>query len=193
MLTSKLNESIQKIANKFDIEAELVFAVCKIESRGSGFNPDGSIKLLFEGHWFYRYTKGEFFEDYRTICYPKWTKEFYGKTWKEENKRFAVAESLDKKAANLSTSFGMFQIMGFNHNKCGFDNVFDFVKFLRESEENQIDAFFKFIKNIKADDKLKAKDWAGFARAYNGPGYEINKYDKKLQIAYNEVKNSYIC
>ena len=99
---------------------------------------------------------------------------------------------MDKKAANLSTSFGMFQIMGFNHNKCGFDNVFDFVKFLRESEENQIDAFFKFIKNIKADDKLKAKDWAGFARAYNGPGYEINKYDKKLQIAYNKVKNSYI-
>lgn len=191
MLTDTLKNSVQKIANKFNIEPALVFAVCEIESRGSGFNPDGSIKVLFEGHWFNRYTKGIFSKNYPSISYAKWTREFYGKTWQEENKRFAIAEILDKKSANLSTSFGMFQIMGFNHNNCGFSDVFDFVHYMKESELNQIDCFFKFITYIKADKKLIEKDWPGFARMYNGPAYEVNKYDKKLEIAYNKhVKNN---
>jgi hypothetical protein len=32
---------------------------------------------------------------------------------------------------------------------------------------------------------LKAKDWAKFAKLYNGPNYAINKYDIKLEAAYN--------
>jgi len=31
---------------------------------------------------------------------------------------------------------------------------------------------------------LKSKDWAVFARRYNGPGYQANAYDKKLARAY---------
>ena len=31
---------------------------------------------------------------------------------------------------------------------------------------------------------LKAKDWANFARGYNGPAYAKNRYDVKLAAAY---------
>ncbi|NBT89135.1 MAG: DUF3380 domain-containing protein, partial [Flavobacteriaceae bacterium] len=31
---------------------------------------------------------------------------------------------------------------------------------------------------------LKAKDWAGFAKGYNGPAYAKNAYDTKLAGAY---------
>ncbi|MEE8298899.1 MAG: N-acetylmuramidase domain-containing protein [Thermodesulfobacteriota bacterium] len=35
---------------------------------------------------------------------------------------------------------------------------------------------------------LKKRDWANFARRYNGPGYKKNKYDEKLERAYNKYK-----
>jgi peptidoglycan-binding domain 1 protein len=33
---------------------------------------------------------------------------------------------------------------------------------------------------------LQAKDWAEFAKRYNGPAYEQNQYDKKLAAAYQK-------
>jgi len=32
---------------------------------------------------------------------------------------------------------------------------------------------------------LRKKDWATFARRYNGPGYAKNSYDTKLKSAYD--------
>ncbi|WP_256661687.1 N-acetylmuramidase domain-containing protein [Pseudomonas sp. F01002] len=33
---------------------------------------------------------------------------------------------------------------------------------------------------------LRAKDWANFARRYNGPNYAINNYDVRLSAAYQK-------
>jgi hypothetical protein len=41
-----------------------------------------------------------------------------------------------------------------------------------------------FIKSAGLLDNLQEKDWAGFARGYNGPGYAKNSYDVKLELAY---------
>ena len=38
---------------------------------------------------------------------------------------------------------------------------------------------------------LKAKDWAGFAKMYNGPNYQINDYDTKLAAAYRRYQVAY--
>ncbi|WP_426772988.1 N-acetylmuramidase domain-containing protein, partial [Pseudomonas aeruginosa] len=35
---------------------------------------------------------------------------------------------------------------------------------------------------------LKSKDWAEFARRYNGPDYKKNNYDVKLAEAYQSFK-----
>lgn len=37
-------------------------------------------------------------------------------------------------------------------------------------------------------DALRNKDWATFARCYNGSGYAVNKYDEKLKAAYEKFK-----
>ena len=33
---------------------------------------------------------------------------------------------------------------------------------------------------------LQQKDWASFAKRYNGPAYAQNKYDEKLAAAYKK-------
>jgi hypothetical protein len=53
-----------------------------------------------------------------------------------------------------------------------------------ESEANQLEGMINFIKSAKLDDELRAKNWAGFARGYNGSGYRANQYDTRLAKAY---------
>lgn len=45
-----------------------------------------------------------------------------------------------------------------------------------------------FIQSNRLDTYLRNKDWAGFAKRYNGPAYTENQYDKKLEKAYHKHK-----
>ena len=55
-----------------------------------------------------------------------------------------------------------------------------------ESEVNQLKHMANFIKSANLLDELQRKDWAGFAKGYNGPQYAVNKYDEKLAAAYDK-------
>lgn len=173
-------------ALKIGCEVAAIRAVAEVESRGGGFDPEGFPKTLFEGHWFYRLTKGKYATVAPDLCYPKWTKQFYGKGWLEEKVRLARACELDRTAALQSASWGMFQIMGFNHVQCGFKTVQQFVNAMCASEDSQLAVFTQYIINTGLAKYLIAKDWASFAHLYNGPEYTRNQYDKKLGQAYTK-------
>ena len=53
---------------------------------------------------------------------------------------------------------------------------------------NQINAFDFFMQNTGLDVPLREKDWATFARRYNGPKYQVYRYDEKLEGAYERMK-----
>jgi hypothetical protein len=175
-------------AQQIGCEVEAVMAVAAVESRGGGFDPEGFPKTLFEGQWFYKFTKGKFAESHPNLCFPKWDKKSYGKTWQEEKARLATACTLDRTAALMSASWGMFQIMGFNFATCGFKTVQQYVSAVCKDENEQLAAFTQFIIHSRLDDELREKRWADFARLYNGSGYAQNQYDVKLAKAYEQAK-----
>jgi uncharacterized protein with von Willebrand factor type A (vWA) domain len=57
---------------------------------------------------------------------------------------------------------------------------------MKESEGKQLLAFCCFVKSAGLDGFLRAKNWARFARGYNGADYEKNHYDSKLSVAYKQ-------
>ncbi len=57
---------------------------------------------------------------------------------------------------------------------------------MNKNEGEHLAAFGRFIIANNLTKYLKNKDWANFARRYNGPGYKQNKYDEKLARAYNK-------
>lgn len=59
---------------------------------------------------------------------------------------------------------------------------------MRRSEADQLMLFVAYLEKRKLQEYLRNKDWAGFARRYNGPAYAENKYDQKLEAAYNKYK-----
>lgn len=175
-------------AAQIGCEVEAIMAVAAVESRGGGFDPEGFPKTLFEGHWFHKLTKGKYDQTHPHLSYPRWTRKWYGKSWREEKERLAEAVQLDRNAALQSASWGMFQIMGFNHGRCGFKTVQQFVNAMCRDENTQLEVFTMYIINSGLADELRDRRWADFARLYNGPSYHINKYDTKLATAYEKYK-----
>ena len=147
--------------------------------------------ILFEGHIFWRELKKRGLNPERhiagneNILYPKWEKGHYYSGMKEYE-RLEKAREIHKEAADASTSWGMFQVMGFNYAMCGYGSVEEMVKDMCAGEDKQLEAFARFVKFAKLQSCLEQKDWAGFARRYNGPGYAQNQYDKKLEEAYRK-------
>ena len=180
----ELNENDYKeAAQLLNCEVAAIKAVSKVESNGSSVDSQGRIRILFEGHVFYALTKGKY--GVTDISYPKWTKKYYGLP---QYDRFNKAFSLDKSAAMQSCSWGLFQIMGFNYDKCGFTEVGSFVDFMKKSEKNQLLCFCRFVKSRGLDDEIRNRQWAKFAYGYNGSGYKQNAYDTKLEKWYNFYK-----
>lgn len=175
-----------------NVAVATIKAVEEVESNGSGFLPDGSIKILYEPYVFGRLTNNKYDKETVTInneVYPlslqgKWDKEKckYGKENIQHTKRQA-ASKLNAEAANKACSWGKFQILGTNYIDCGCATVFEMMQKMLD-ERLQLKLFCNFIKNRNLAATLRKKDWTAFAKAYNGSQYYVNKYDERLAKAY---------
>lgn len=96
------------------------------------------------------------------------------------------ARRVNAQGADMGTFWGMFQIGGFSYKVLGFASINDFVEKMSESDLAQLEIFATFLKNTGMQKYLQAKDWAKFARAYNGPNYAKRGYHTKMAAAYKK-------
>lgn len=170
-------------ATALGCEVAAIKAVAEVESAGDAFFSNGQPKILFEAHIFSRLTKRAYDLSHPTLSSRSWNRALYAGGIAEYT-RLEHALALDVSAALQSASWGRFQIMGFNYQACGYSLVENFVKDMFQSQAKQLDAFAAFLKSNDLDKHLKSKDWAAFAKGYNGPEYAANKYDVKMKDAY---------
>jgi hypothetical protein len=188
-----IDEDFTQVAELLGCEPAALKAVQQVETGGrGGFFSPGRPAILFEGHIFWTQLKkrGSNPEDYvkgnENILYPKWEKGHY-KGGIGEYDRLEQARKINREAADVSASWGMFQIMGFNYAACGEESIESFVRSMCESEFKQLLLTANFIKkNSQMLQALQARDWAVFAKCYNGPAYAQNRYDVKLEAAYQK-------
>lgn len=152
-----------------------------VETKNKGFDAQDRPLILFERHWFHKLTKGKYDGSHPNISNR--SAGGYGSSASQYG-RFSTAFKLDPIAAMKSTSWGLGQVMGFNHKVAGYDTVGEFVDAMKESEGKQLDAAISFIIHNNLADELRNHNWAGFAKGYNGAGYRKNAYDKKLAQFY---------
>lgn len=177
-------------AQQLGVEPATIKAVFDVEAAGAPFLPDGRPKILFEAHKFgaatnYKYSaitdpNGKF------ISAKAWDRRLYGAGGAWQYTRLLLAMKYDEAAALKSTSWGAFQILGSNFSDCDYDDVYEFVKDMCDSAGDQLLAFCQFVNANELTGYLKSKNWAKFARAYNGPAYKDNDYDDKLAAAYHK-------
>lgn len=179
------DEDYASAAQLLDCEVAAIKAVSEVESSGSGYFENKAPCILFEAHQFSKYSGHRFDESHPDISSAKWDRSLYI-GGEKEYERLQKAMQLDRSAALKSASFGRYQIMGFNHEAAGYDDVESFVRDMFLAERHHLIAFVHFLKsNSRLLDAIQNLDWPTFARYYNGPSYAENHYDEKLQAAYD--------
>jgi hypothetical protein len=189
-------QQISTIAQSVGLDYARLMAFISVESGGAGFNTDGKIIIQFEPHWFSKYLVKFKVTHEMKVVYEGNRKEYYIKVGDKvlqngvegqaaEWAAFNVAFSIHPKAAMLSTSIGIGQVMGFNYTTMGYDSVDEMWDEFKKGEYQQVQGMAKFIKNnSKLFAALVNKNWALVAHYYNGSNYKVNNYDTKLSVAF---------
>jgi hypothetical protein len=187
-------EKFAASANRIGCSIAAVKAVSEVESGGNGFLPNREPMILFEPHIFWKQLRKKGIDpqmivnlhpEYADILYPVWGSKPYGK-YSAQHERLNRASKIDRDSALESASWGKFQIMGMNWHMCNVKSLQDFVNLMCTTEDTHLELFVDYVLTNHLDDELRNLDWAGFARGYNGAAYAKNKYDSKLEAAYNK-------
>ena len=180
--TPLTNDALVGASTALEVALPEIWAVLAVETRGCGFLEDRRPAILFERHVFHERTGGRFDDEAPDLSNPD--PGGYVKGGGYQYKRLAGALALDRDAALASTSWGIGQVMGYHAVWLGYPGVEGMVARMIESEDGQLEAMMRFVRHRALDGALRAKNWAAFARGYNGSGYKKNAYDEKLESAF---------
>jgi hypothetical protein len=172
------------IGRTIGVGEDEIHAILDVESAGTGFDSQGRPKMLFEPHVFWRELGPGPKRDAAAaqgLAYPCWKPGAYPK---DSYPRLIKSMAIDENAALRSASWGLGQIMGFNHAAAGYPSARAMVEDFLDDEDRHLAAMVRFVVTNRLDDELRRHDWAGFARGYNGPGFAKNGYDRKLAAAF---------
>jgi N-acetylmuramidase len=181
---------IEIAAARIGCEPAAIRAVLAVEARQRGFDDQGRPIILFEPHIFYRllsaYSTSQLHHAVdHGFAYPQWGTRPYPK---DSYPRLAGAIQINQDIALQSISIGLGQILGFNFEKCGYKNVEGMWVDALESETKQLSQLEKFIASEGLALALRERNWARFAKIYNGRDYAKNAYDIHLAHQYQIAK-----
>lgn len=160
-------------------------AMQEVGKRGAWDDPLGRPTILFERHLFAKHSGNRWNKSHPDISNP--SAGGYG-TYASQYRKLQRAAMLDESAALKAASWGAFQILGENFKDAGHVSVEAFVDAMLVDEKAHLKAFAAFIAANPAMKKaIRAKNWADFARRYNGQDYAKNQYDTKIADHYRRL------
>lgn len=175
---------LPRIGHTIDVGEDEIHAVIDVEASGGGFDKLKRPKMLFEPHVFFRNLTGV----ERThavsagLAYAAWRPGIYPS---DSYPRLSAAMAINETAALKAASWGLGQILGENFVAAGYESPQQMVlAFVEGGESEHLAAMVRFIVYNRLDDELRAHNWSGFARGYNGAQYAKHGYHTKLAARY---------
>ncbi|HEX8027312.1 MAG TPA: N-acetylmuramidase domain-containing protein [Vicinamibacterales bacterium] len=167
-------------------DAAYLWTVIEVETsgvtQGFGFRFDRRPHILFERHKFRDFTAGRFNAQAPDISGPPGN---YGSTQSQYNRLdraigLCVAAGLGPEPALRSASWGIGQVMGFNHVQAGYSSAKAMAMAMKGGEDFHLMAMVKFLEDANLAQHLRNRDWRKFAIGYNGQDQWKNQYEVKL-------------
>lgn len=190
--SEELREAVAAVADENGLEPAGLLAVIQVECGGRlTANIGGREEPLirFEGHYFHRLLPA-IKRNRAIVAGLASARAGAVKNPRSQARRWALvgrASDIDRPAALSSTSWGVGQVMGAHWRWLGYASIDALVAETRADIEGQVRLMARYIVKAKLGQRLSDRDWAGFARAYNGPGYRRNRYDLKLAQAHASI------
>jgi N-acetylmuramidase len=186
---------LQALSTALGVDPGIAVGALASESGGSGFGPDGRLLIRFENHVFYehwgRANEAKFRDHFAFAPVHQWTEHCWRpsatEAWRQchgsqavEWDVFSFARGLDENAALASLSMGLTQVMGFNHASVGYRTVGEMFAAFSGNARYQIIAFFDFVRSQGGVPHLRNRDYAAFARMYNGAA-NVSVYEPRVR------------
>lgn len=191
--TRSLHDAFHEIAEHLDVPAATLMAVAEVESGGRLTAPVRGKReplIRFEGHYFHRLLSGDARDEARKLglAHPK---AGHVKNPRSQSRRWDMLDraiALDRVAALSSCSWGLGQVMGSHWRWLDYGSVDALVAEARRGVAGQVALMARFIEKADLAPLLRSRDWAAFARRYNGPGYRKNRYHLRMREAYERYR-----
>ena len=180
------SDDVTSAAEFLKVEVAALKAVIRVETSGRGFGKDMRPIILFEPHKFYQFTAGmtRIRAVREGLAYAVQGMKPYPASQRIRYEQLTAACDMDETAALKATSWGLGQIMGFNHLLADCDTPQVLVEETKKSEGVQLLLMVRVIKAMLLEKHLRSRNWTAFAKAYNGKNFAKNQYDEKLAAAY---------
>ena len=187
-LTHVTPQTRDGLAASLGVEPAAFAAVLAVETNGAGFYANGLPKILLERHYVYALATPAARNSLPvSMCSEEPGGYLGGVAEWDRFEQVARVAGID--VAIKSSSWGLGQIMGQNAQSIGYPTPQAFMKAMALHEVQQLSIMAGFIAaNPAMHAALVSKNWAAFARAYNGPNYAAGRYDAKLASAYADFK-----
>lgn len=197
--TAITESELKTLANQLkDTSTKRINAVAHVESNGSGFDENGLVKILWERHYFFKFTnkkiKSETFND--DLSNPNsggYTKDINNNKINDSWERLIDAMMIDPDSALQSVSMGKFQIMGKYYNLLGYPHPIEMLYHMTRTEFAHYKALVGYILNVAHSGTYFLQmnetpaSCVNFAITYNGQNYK--KYNYHIKLA-NYIKNN---
>ncbi len=177
----------RRAAARLDVPVAHIKAIAAVESAGETFWVIAGrlvVPVRFEAHLFGKLTSYRFNDSHPDLSSTDWKPELAARTRAGAWDQLERARRLDRAAADEATSFGAFQVMGFQWQRLRYQSIFAFVDSMSANgDDGQMDAFVAFIEADRAlHASLQIGAWLDVERRYNGGGYG-GAYAVKLEAA----------
>lgn len=181
----------EEIAKELDVEVAAIKAIVEIETGKThkGFHAEGKPIINYDRGFFRQLAtrRGVNLAPHASsVAFKPLDIKKYGGQQAAQQARLDAAMAIDSIAAIDCTFWGMFQIGGFNWKLCGAPSREAFVEKMSKSEYDQLRLFADYMTNTGLIKYLRAKNWAAFARIYNGPSYAARGYHTRMAAAYRK-------
>ncbi len=189
MFAPQVEAAIIQLAKNADIDPAALLAIAEVESGGKAsvrIDDRDEPLIRFEGHYFDRRLTGLKRAQARAASFadPRAGAIRNPSSQAERWKMLRRAAAIDHQAAHESVSWGLGQVMGGHWRWLAFASVDALVAECRESVAGQVKLMLRYCDKAGLKPAIRTRNWAAFAKGYNGPAYATNRYDQKLAAAY---------
>lgn len=188
------DEKMQIARQLNDTSIKRVNAIGAVETSGSPYFSNGLPKILYERHYFYKFTmKSINWLSFGMLADPGaggYTVDADANGINDNWDKLAAACCIDPDSAIQSVSIGAFQVMGKWYKECGYSSPIEMLWDARQGELGSYKMLAGFVRSnglvpqflaISADPKTNV----AFVTRYNGPSWIKNDYANKLAKAMN--------
>lgn len=195
--TSPPTTSTEHAADRIGVDRRALTAVIAVESSGVALQ-HGRPVIRLEVHHLWRNVPTDLRSQVDERFVVRGPKPWEGHEWRpapratweplhvgqeREWRAYTLARGIHAHAAIRATSWGLGQVLGLHWQRCGYASPEAFES-AQSTEAGQIDTMAGFIAGDGAlVAALRAHDWRGFARGYNGDG-QVDVYAGRLVAAY---------